>query len=70
MTKLHVLGMTCSHCVGFVTEELESVPGVEAVVVDLPTGTVTLTTTRQIPSSELRTAVEAAGYEVADLSGQ
>jgi copper chaperone CopZ len=70
MTKFRVLGMTCSHCVGFVTEELESVPGVESVTVDLPTGFVTVTSTRTLSSAELRTAVETAGYTADDLNGR
>ena len=65
MTTFRVLGMTCAHCVGFVTEELEALPGVDAVMVDLATGMVALTTDRPIEPAEIRTAVEAAGYEVA-----
>ena len=56
--------MTCSHCVGFVTEELETLPGVESVRVDLPTGTVALVTDRPVDPVAIRAAVEAAGYEV------
>ncbi|MEV0795212.1 cation transporter [Kribbella sp. NPDC050459] len=64
MTTFKVLGMTCSHCVGFVTEELEAVPGVESVEIDLPTGTVALATDRPVEPAAIRAAVEAAGYEV------
>jgi copper chaperone CopZ len=64
MTTFRVLGMTCSHCVGFVTEELEVLPGVESVEVDLPTGTVALVADRPIEPATIRAAVEAAGYEV------
>ncbi|GAA3105585.1 copper chaperone CopZ [Kribbella aluminosa] len=64
MTVFRVLGMTCSHCVGFVSEELEAVAGVESVKVDLSTGLITLRTDRPIDPAEIRTAVEAAGYEV------
>lgn len=61
-----VLGMSCSHCVGFVTEELEALPGVESVTVDLTTGDVTLSTDRPIDLPDIRTAVESAGYQLAD----
>jgi copper chaperone CopZ len=66
MTAFQVRGMTCAHCAGFVTEELEALPGVESVTVDLPTGNVTLTADRPIDRADIRTAVEAAGYELAE----
>jgi copper chaperone CopZ len=66
MTTIQVRGMTCSHCAGFVTEELEALPGVESVTVDLPTGMVTVTSDQALDPTAIRAAVEAAGYEVAD----
>lgn len=57
-------GMACGHCAGFVTEEIERVPGVTAVAVDVDTGTVTVTSERTLDSTAVRTAVEEAGYEV------
>lgn len=66
MTTFLVRGMTCAHCVGFVTEELENLPGVELVTVDLTTGNVTLTADRPVDLGDIRTAVEAAGYELAE----
>jgi len=64
MTTFRVLGMTCSHCVGFVTEALEELPGVESVEIDLSTETVALVTDRPVEPAAIRAAVEAAGYEV------
>jgi copper chaperone len=64
MTTFRVLGMTCAHCVGFVTEELETLPGVESVTVDLPTGTVSLVSDQPLDPVAIRTAVEAAGYRL------
>ncbi|HEY4569601.1 MAG TPA: heavy metal-associated domain-containing protein [Kribbella sp.] len=46
------------------TEELETLPGVESVTVDLPTGTVSLVSDRPLDPVAIRTAVEAAGYRV------
>ncbi|WP_350279555.1 heavy-metal-associated domain-containing protein [Kribbella sp. HUAS MG21] len=66
MTTFQVRGMTCSHCAGFVTEELEALPGVESVTVDLATGSVELTADRPIARHAIRAAVESAGYEVVD----
>ncbi|MET9312862.1 heavy metal-associated domain-containing protein [Kribbella sp. NPDC003505] len=64
MTTFRVLGMTCSHCVGFVTEALKELPGVESVEIDLSTGTVALVTDRPVEPAAIRAAVDAAGYEV------
>lgn len=64
--ELRVLGMTCGHCVNFVSEEIERLPGVTAVTVNLPTGTVTVTSDQDLGLPQLRTAIEEAGYELAD----
>jgi copper ion binding protein len=60
-----VTGMTCSHCVASVSEEVGAVDGVTAVAVDLPTGTVTVTSSRPIDVAQVRAAVEEAGYALA-----
>ncbi len=61
----NVTGMTCSHCVQAVTGELEGLPGVEAVQVDLPSGVVTVTSADQLSEDDVRAAVDEAGYELA-----
>ncbi|KUM42350.1 MULTISPECIES: heavy-metal-associated domain-containing protein [unclassified Arthrobacter] len=66
-TNVHVSGMTCGHCVSSVSEELESLNGVENVAVDLNPGglsTVTITSTQQLSPSEIGEAVAEAGYLV------
>ncbi|MEV0284327.1 heavy metal-associated domain-containing protein [Kribbella sp. NPDC050820] len=63
--EFRVLGMSCGHCVRFVTEELEALPGVESVSVDLPTELVTVVSERELEPAAVRAAVEAAGYELA-----
>jgi len=60
-----VVGMTCSHCVGAVTEEVTAVPGVQDVDVDLDTGGLTVTSDTDVDDSAVRAAVEEAGYQVA-----
>ena len=60
-----VTGMTCSHCVASVTEEIGEIDGVTAVAVDLPTGAVTVTSSRPIDDADVRAAVEEAGYQLA-----
>jgi len=59
-----VTGMTCGHCVASVTEEISELDGVEAVEVDLPTGSVTITSSQPLDPASVRTAVEEAGYAV------
>ncbi|MFI0410363.1 copper chaperone [Actinomadura sp. KC216] len=57
-----VTGMTCGHCVSSVTEEVEEIPGVTGVEVDLPTGRVTVTSDAPIDDALVKSAVEEAGY--------
>lgn len=59
-----VAGMTCGHCVSSVTEEINQLPGVSAVSVDLPTGAVTVTSDDDLAESDVRGAVEEAGYQL------
>ena len=66
-TTVNVSGMTCGHCVSSVSEELESLAGVETVDVDLNSGgisTVTITSTGALSTTEIGEAVAEAGYLV------
>lgn len=68
ITQYEVNGMTCSHCVAAVTEEIGLVPGAESVSVELVndgTSTVSVTSSTPIDRSLIRAAVEEAGYELA-----
>lgn len=58
-----VAGMTCGHCVAAVTEEVEQVPGVTGVSVELERGRV-LVEGASVDDGAIRAAVEEAGYEV------
>ncbi len=60
-----VTGMTCSHCVASVTEEVGGLPGVTEVSVDLPTGAVTVTSDSPLDDAAVAAAVEEAGYQLA-----
>ena len=60
-----VTGMTCGHCVASVTEEISELAGVEGVEVDLPTGSVTITSSQALDPADVKTAVEEAGYALA-----
>jgi len=57
-----VQGMTCSHCVQAVTDELLRLPGVHDVRIDLNSGQVTVESDGMLPLDEVRAAVDEAGY--------
>jgi copper chaperone len=59
-----VNGMSCSHCVLSVREEVSDVPGVTAVDVDLTSGRMTVLGAA-IDDDAIRVAVAEAGYEIA-----
>jgi copper chaperone len=59
-----VTGMTCAHCVASVTEEVSGIPGVLSVDVDLPSGRVEVMSEGPLDDSQVRSAVEEAGYQL------
>ena len=59
-----VVGMTCTHCVRSVTEEVSAVPGVSDIDVDLTTGGLIVTSDSSVDVA-VRVAVAEAGYRVA-----
>jgi copper chaperone CopZ len=59
-----VSGMTCGHCVQAVTAELDRLPGVRGVRVDLATGEVTVASDAELRVEDVRGAVDEAGYEL------
>ena len=61
-----VQGMTCQHCVGSVTTEVGTIPGVTGVDIELhPKGLslVTIETNADISDEVIRAAIAEAGYE-------
>jgi copper chaperone len=67
MIEQHYLveGMTCSHCIASVTEEVSDIAGVESVSVDLRVGgasDVMVLTSMPVPSEDIRAAITEAGY--------
>jgi copper chaperone len=58
-----VQGMTCSHCVMSVSEEVSDVAGVSTVDVDLASGRLTVIGDN-LDDAAIRAAVDEAGYEV------
>lgn len=66
--EILVTGMTCSHCVASVTEELTAIDGVQNVAVDLNAGgtsRVTIHSARPVDAAAVQAAVEEAGYALA-----
>jgi copper chaperone len=58
-----VPGVSCEHCRVAIKQEVGAAAGVEVVDVDLEAKTVTVRGTG-LDDSELRAAIEEAGYEV------
>ena len=64
-TTYSVTGMTCSHCVAAVTEEITKLPGVQDVSVDLVAdgaSRVTVASAAPLAEGDVREAVDEAGY--------
>jgi copper chaperone len=59
-----VSGMTCDHCALSVTEEVATVPGVQAVDVDLASGQMVVRG-ESLDDEAVREAVTEAGYALA-----
>lgn len=69
--ELSINGMTCSHCVASVTEELREVPGVKNVDVILKSGgtsKVTVVTDTGVDDTLLKEAVDEAGFELVGVA--
>jgi copper chaperone len=60
--RLSVPGMTCGHCVAAVRGEIEKLPGVQTVDVDLESKAVVVTGTDVDPVA-VTAAIGEAGYE-------
>ncbi|HOB58318.1 MAG TPA: heavy metal-associated domain-containing protein [Rhodoglobus sp.] len=60
-----VTGMTCSHCVSSVTEEVSAIDGVDGVNISLNVGgasRVTVVSAKPVSPDAVRAAVTEAGY--------
>ena len=60
----NVPGIHCGHCSAAIVEEVQEVPGVEAVDVDLNTKSVAVRG-EDVDDAAVRAAIAEAGYEVA-----
>lgn len=64
MPTIHIVGMTCEHCVVAVEEALGRVDGVTSVQVELDSGLATFSEEKPVDMAAVRQAVEDAGYKV------
>ena len=71
-TTYQVVGMTCSHCVDAVTEELTGLDGVSEVAVQLVAGgrsVVTITSAASLRDEDVADALDEAGdYRLAGFA--
>jgi len=64
-TVLNVEGMSCEHCVRAVIGAVAVLPGVDRVVIDLETGTVTVDhDPAQSPLNKIKFEIEEQGYDI------
>jgi copper chaperone CopZ len=63
-TTFHVDGMTCQRCRDAVAGQIEQVPGVLDVRIDVATGTVTVTAATPVDRVDIAAAVKTAGYDL------
>ena len=57
--------VSCQHCVRAITSELQKIPGVQSVRVDLDTKLVTVAADESVSDEQIRAGIEEAGYEIA-----
>ena len=66
-----VTGLTCGHCVGAITSEVNAVPGVTDVMIDLVSGgtsILSVTADKSISDAEVIAALDEAGeYQLATV---
>ncbi|HEX9498169.1 MAG TPA: heavy-metal-associated domain-containing protein [Mycobacterium sp.] len=64
-TTITVMGMSCGGCASSVREEIGDIPGVDAVDVELSSGTVLIESDGPVEAVAIKNAVEEAGYRLA-----
>lgn len=66
--KITVKGMMCAHCEAHVKKALEAIDGIESAVASHSDNLVTITCTKDVEESLIKTAVEDAGYEYVGIT--
>ena len=60
----YVSGMTCGGCAGKVTGQVEQIPGITDIDIDLTAGSITVTSQDPIDDATVTQAIERAGYQL------
>lgn len=63
-TIIKVKGMVCNGCENRVQNALKNINGVENVIADHNTGTVTITSKNEVAESIMKEKIEDIGFEV------
>ncbi len=61
-TEFTVRDMSCAHCVNAITTEVQAVPGVRSVSIDLATKRVRVDAGNEVTTETLVGAINEAGY--------
>lgn len=64
-TTYRINGMTCGHCASAVTEELQTLDGVQNVTVNVDAGEATVVSAAPLAQEAVAAAVDEAGYTLA-----
>mgnify|MGYP000461634133 CR=1 FL=1 len=67
-TTFTATGMTCQHCVASVTKEVSELAHVNSVIVDLPTGKVTIVSDAPLEAESVISAIKTAGYQAVETN--
>ncbi|NLM73116.1 MAG: heavy-metal-associated domain-containing protein [Clostridiaceae bacterium] len=62
--KIIIEGMSCQHCKRHVEEALKELSGVVSVYADVEGGFAEFEATQDIEDSQIKNAIEEAGYQV------
>lgn len=65
--KISVKGMMCGHCEKHVKEALEAIEGITSATASHEKAEVAIETSKEVDESEIKAAVEKAGYEYAGV---
>ena len=56
--------ISCEHCVRAIQSELESIPGVKVLGIDIPTKIVSVRYDESVVEDQIVAGIEDAGYEI------
>lgn len=65
--RISIEGMSCQHCVKHVTEALVELNGVTNVEVNLSAQSAVIEANGEVKDSDIKFAIEDAGYEVMSI---